>query len=129
MSSIKATFTGTIVADPEMKETKNGVKFLEFPVYVNHARKNKETGTWATTGDVTKFRVSLWGTRAESDLRKGDLVQVTATIVEKEFAKRDGSTGRSLQTDFIEHIELKHRKDGNSLPALKVGGFDEDSPF
>ncbi len=129
MSSIKATFTGTVVADPELKETKNGIKKLEFPVYVNHARKNKETGTWATTGDVTKFRVTLWADRVNEDFRKGDLVEVSATIVEKEFTKRDGTAGRSLQTDYIESITLKHRKEGNSVAAVKTGGFDEDSPF
>jgi single-stranded DNA-binding protein len=129
MSSIKATFTGTIVAEPQLGETKNGIKKLEFPVYVNHARKNKDTGTWSTTGDVSKIRVTLWAARSQEDFRMGDLVEVTCTLIEKEFTKRDGTAGRSLQTDYIENVVLKHRKDGNSLPALKVGGFDEDSPF
>jgi single-stranded DNA-binding protein len=129
MSSIKAIFTGSIVAEPELKETKNGIKKLEFPVYVNHARKNKETGTWATTGDVSKIRVTLWANRAQDDFRKGDLVEVSATIIEKEYTKRDGTAGRSLQTDYIEEITLKHRKDGNSVPSIRTGGFDEDSPF
>lgn len=129
MSSIKATFTGSIVAEPELKETKNGIQKLEFPVYVNHARKNKETGTWATTGDVSKFRVTLWADRAHEDFRKGDLVEISATIIEKEYEKRDGSIGRSLQTDYIESITLKHRKDGNSTARVSTGGFDEDSPF
>lgn len=129
MSSIKAIFTGSIVAEPELKETKNGIKKLEFPVYVNHARKNKETGSWSPTGDVSKIRVTLWADRANDDFRKGDLVQVSATIVEKEFTKRDGTAGRSLQTDFIEEIILKHRKNGNSVAAISTGAFDEDSPF
>ena len=129
MSSIKAIFTGSIVAEPELKETKNGIKKLEFPVYVNHARKNKDTGSWSTTGDVSKIRVTLWADRANEDFRKGDLVSITATIIEKEYTKRDGTAGRSLQTDYIEEILLKHRKDGNSSASISVGGFDEDSPF
>lgn len=129
MSSIKAIFTGSIVAEPELKETKNGIKKLEFPVYVNHARKNKDTGTWSPTGDVSKIRVTLWANRAQDDFRKGDLVEVSATLVEKEYTKRDGTAGRSLQTDFIDSVTLKHRKDGNSVPSMKVGAFDEDSPF
>lgn len=128
MSQVKATFTGTVVAEPEMKETKNGVRKLEFPVYVNHAKKNKETGTYHTTGDVSKFRVTLWGDNTAFDVQRGDLVQVTATIVEKEFDKRDGSKGRSLQTDYVESIELKFRKDGRSQPATNIG-LDEDAPF
>lgn len=128
MSQIKATFTGTVVAEPERKETKNGVAKLEFPVYVNHAKKNKETGTYSTTGDVSKIRVTLWGDKVESDVRRGDLVEVIATLVEKEFDKRDGTKGRSLQTDYVELVQLKHRKDGNSVPSLRAG-LDDDSPF
>lgn len=129
MSSIKATFTGTIVVDPELKTTSTGRQFLEFPVYVNHARRNRETGNWITTGDVSKIRVTLWNDRADSDFRKGDLVEVTGTLVEKEFSKRDGSQGRSLQTDYIENIVLKFRKKDGGVPALEIGGFDEDAPF
>lgn len=128
MSQVKATFTGTVVAEPEKKETRNGVAKLEFPVYVNHAKKNKDTGSYATTGDVTKFRVTLWGDRVDTDIQRGDLVEVVATIVEKEFDKRDGTKGRSLQTDYVEAISVKFRKDGRAVPSLSTG-LDEDSPF
>lgn len=128
MSQVKATFTGTVVAEPEKKETRNGVAKLEFPVYVNHAKKNKDTGSYATTGDVTKFRVTLWGDRVDTDIQRGDLVEVVATIVEKEFDKRDGTKGRSLQTDYVEAISVKFRKDGRAVSSLSTG-LDEDSPF
>lgn len=128
MSQVKATFTGTVVAEPEKKETRNGVAKLEFPVYVNHAKKNKDTGSYATTGDVTKFRVTLWGDRVDTDIQRGDLVEVVATIVEKEFDKRDGTKGRSLQTDYVEAISVKFRKDGRASSSISAG-LDEDSPF
>lgn len=128
MSQVKATFTGTVVAEPEKKETRNGVAKLEFPVYINHAKKNKDTGNYATTGDVTKFRVTLWGDRVDTDIQRGDLVEVVATIVEKEFDKRDGTKGRSLQTDYVEAISVKFRKDGRAVSSLSTG-LDEDSPF
>lgn len=128
MSQVKATFTGTVVAEPEKKETKNGVAKLEFPVYVNHARKNKDTGTYSTTGDVTKFRVTLWGDKVDADIQRGDLVEVIATIVEKEYDKRDGTKGRSLQTDYVEMVAVKHRKSGMGVPSL-AAGLDEDAPF
>ena len=128
MSQVKATFTGTVVAEPEKKETRNGVAKLEFPVYVNHAKKNKDTGSYATTGDVTKFRVTLWGDRVDTDIQRGDLVEVVATIVEKEFDKRDGTKGRSLQTDYVEAISVKFRKDGRASSSISAGR-DEDSPF
>jgi single-stranded DNA-binding protein len=128
MSQIKATFVGTVVAEPEQKQTANGVQKLEFPVYVNHAKKNKDTGTYSTTGDVSKIRVTLWGDKVQTDIRRGDLVEVIATIVEKEYKKRDGTDGRSLQTDWVELVAVKHRKDGNSVASLRTG-LDDDSPF
>jgi len=128
MSRVDAKFTGTVVAEPEHKQTKNGVDKLEFPVYVNHARKNKDTGSYSTTGDVTKIRVTLWGDKTGTDVRRGDLVEVIATIVEKEFEKRDGTQGRSLQTEFVDSITVKHRKDGNSTASISAG-MNDDSPF
>lgn len=110
MSQIKATFSGNIVADPERREV-GGATLLEFPVYVNHTKKDKDSGEYVKTGDVSKIRVTLWRDLAETDIRKGDLVEVVGTLVEKEFPKKDGTQGRSLQTDYIESVVVKHRKE------------------
>jgi single-stranded DNA-binding protein len=119
MSQIKAVFTGGVVADPERREVA-GSNLLEFPVYVNHTKKNKETGEYDRTGDVSKVKVTLWRDLANnSDIRKGDLVEVSATLVEKEFQKKDGTTGRSIQTDWVESVVVKHRKDAGG----DAGGF------
>lgn len=109
MSQIKATFSGNIVADPERREA-GGAPLLEFPVYVNHTKKNRDSGEFEKTGDVSKIRVTLWRDMSETDVVKGDLVEVVATLVEKEFAKKDGAQGRSLQTDYVESVVVKHRK-------------------
>lgn len=120
MSQVKAVFTGGIVAEPERKVVGSS-NLLEFPVYVNHSKKNKDTGEYEPTGDTTKVKVTLWRDLADNtDVQKGDLVEVTGTIVEKEFPKKDGTTGRQLQTDWVESVVLKHRKSGT--PA--AGGFD-----
>jgi single-stranded DNA-binding protein len=116
MSQIKATFTGNIVADPERREA-GGATLLEFPLYVNHTKKDKDSGEYVKTGDVSKIRVTLWRDLADTDVQKGDLVEVVATLVEKEFNKKDGTPGRSIQTDYIESVVVKHRKDE------AVGGF------
>ena len=119
MSQVKATFTGGIVAEPERK-TVGQSKLLEFPVYVNHSKKNKDTGEYEQTGDTTKIKVTLWRDLADNtDVRKGALVEVTATIIEKEFPKKDGTIGRQLQTDYVESVVLKHRRElvGAGAPA------------
>ncbi len=118
MSQVKAVFTGGIVAEPERKVVGTS-NLLEFPVYVNHSKKNKDTGEYEPTGDTTKVKVTLWRDLADNtDVQKGDLVEVTGTIVEKEFNKKDGTVGRQLQTDWVESVVLKHRKSG------ATAGFD-----
>lgn len=113
MSQVKVTFTGGVVAEPE-RRTVGEAALLEFPVYVNHSKKNKDTGEYEPTGDTTKIKVSLWRDLASTDIQKGDLVEVSGTIVEKEFQKKDGTPGRSLQTDWVESAVVKYRKGGSA---------------
>jgi single-stranded DNA-binding protein len=122
MSQVKAVFTGGIVAEPERRQV-GGANLLEFPVYVNHSKKNKETGEYEPTGDVSKVKVTLWRELADNtDVQKGDLVEVTGTIVEKEFDKKDGTKGRQIQTDWVESVVVKYRKDTELVGA--AAGFD-----
>jgi single-stranded DNA-binding protein len=87
MSQIKATFTGNIVADPERREA-GGAPLLEFPLYVNHTKKDRDSKEYVKTGDVSKVRVTLWRDLADTDIQKGDLVEVVATLVEKSSPRR-----------------------------------------
>ena len=129
MAQFKAVFDGSIVAEPE-RRTAGSSNLLEFPVYVNHTKKNKDTGNYEKTGDVSKIKVTLWRDLADTtDVRKGDIVEVTATIIEKEFPKKDGTTGRQLQTEWVESVVLKHRFENDSPPAGNANGFDSDTAF
>ena len=116
MSRINAVFSGNVVAEPTRKEV-NGTTLLEFPVYVNHTKKNRDTGEYEKTGDTSKIRVTAWRDLAESlDVKMGDLVEVHGTLIEKEVQKQDGTTGRSLQTDYLDSVVVKYRKQGDSEP-------------
>lgn len=135
MSDVKVEFIGSVVAEPETKDV-GGNAVLEFPVYINDQRKDKNTGDYVDTGDVTKVRVSLWRDLAGSDIRKGDLVEIKGSLVEKEFQKRDGTAGRQLQTKFVNEVRLVWRKDGApAAPTAEApagfggGGFGDDTPF
>ena len=122
MSRISAVFSGNVVAEPTKKDV-NGTALLEFPVYVNHTKKDKDSGEYVKTGDTSKIRVTVWRDLANSlDVRQGDLVEIHGTLVEKEFDKKDGTQGRSLQTDYIESVVVKYRKDG-AAPASDDGAF------
>jgi len=117
MSRISAVFTGNVVAEPTAKDV-GGTTLKEFPVYVNHAKKDKDSGEYVKTGDTSKIRVTLWRDLANTDIQMGDLVEIHGTIIEKEFDKKDGTPGRSLQTDWIESVVVKYRKDVDSDGAF-----------
>ena len=126
MSQIKSTFTGSVVADPRFETTPNGASKMTFPVYVNHARKNKDTGQFVKTGDVSKIRVTLWGENTATEVHKGDLVVVTGTLVEKRWTSKDGSPGQGLQTDWVESVEVKFANTHPLAAVPAVGaGFDD----
>lgn len=116
MSQIKATFSGKVVAEPEFREVA-GNPIQEFPVYVNHTKKNSATGEYEPTGDTSKIRVTLWRDLAQSDVQKGDIVEIAGTLVEKEWEKQDGTTGRSLQTGFVDSIVTKWRAEAETSGA------------
>lgn len=121
--TIKGSITGNIVAEPERKEI-NGSALLTFPVYSNERRKNRDTGEYENTGNVTKVKVTLWRELAENtSVGKGDLVEVVGSFIEREYDKKDGSKGRSLETSYVESVVVKFTNK-NEAPA--DAGFDSD---
>lgn len=126
MSQIKSTFTGSVVADPRFETTPNGASKMTFPVYVNHAKRNKDTGQFVKTGDVSKIRVTLWGDKTAIEIGKGDLVVVTATLVEKRWVNKDGVAGQGIETDWVEEVTVKFSNSHPLAPVPAVGvGYDE----
>ena len=136
MGKLSATFDGRVVADVEARTVGQSTVY-EFPVYVNRVKKNKTTDKWEDTGDVTKIRVAVWNEAPQ--VQKGDVVQVTASLYEATWKKQDGTEGRMLQTDYVESIEVKHRRDaGHHAPnnnAVPEAGWSQpttdlaDAPF
>lgn len=120
MGQVRSTFDGGVVAEPEIRQAGNST-VLEFPVYVNRRKKNRDTGEYEDTGDVTKIRVQLWNDRIDlfEKPSKGDIVEVTGTIYEREYTKSDGTTGRSLETDWVDDIAIKYR--GNKTASSDAG--------
>jgi len=121
MSKIEAIVTGNVVADPETRQVGQYIVH-EFPVYVNHQKKDKDSGAWVRTGDVTKIRVSVWGDKPL--VKMGDLIKFPTALVEKTFTKKDGTEGRQIQTEYVGEITI--------LGASKNDSFtpdDSDVPF
>jgi len=127
--SIKGAVTGNIVAAPEDRRISDKFSILTFPVYANRRVKNRETGEYENDPQgTTKLTIELKFDQREQwlgKLNQGDLVTVTGSFFEREYDKKDGSKGRQLQSDFVESIEVKFSKSGNSAPVAATG----EEPF
>jgi single-strand DNA-binding protein len=84
------TFSGNLVADPELRFTNSGTPVLEFRALVNRRAKNT-AGEWHDA-EPTAHNVKVWGEQAENlaeSAGRGDRVIVHG-IVETESWEKDG---------------------------------------
>ena len=111
--SNKITISGGVVAAPEFKKISDTFRVLQFPLYDNQRRKNKDTGEYENTGNVVKMKVILKNDLADTwngKLGVGDIVEVSGTFTEREYERKDGTKGRALETDWVETVEVKFSK-------------------
>lgn len=127
--AVKVVIDGRIVAEPETKVISDRFSVVEFPLYSDRRVKNRDTNEWESDPNgTTKLRVVLkfdqkdaW----EGKLNKGDIIKVTGSIYERSYENKEGKTGRSLETDFIESIEVIKSAGGGD--GLTPAG--EDTPW
>lgn len=121
------TVSGRVVAQPEVKQPREGLTILEFPLYDNEQRKDRQTGDYVDTGNTLKLRVSLFNDMADEwadEISKGDVLKIECSITEVEYDKKDGTTGRSLQTTFVNSIEHIYKVESQGGSG---GGWGDDS--
>lgn len=94
MSTI--TVDGRLVADPDLRFTPSGRAVAKLTVAENHRRKDGDQ--WVDDG-ASFWDVTVWGKRAENlaDLTKGTPVLATGTPRIREFERKDGTKGRSVE--------------------------------
>lgn len=101
MNEIYVTVSGRLVADPEARNTRNGVPFAAFRVASTARRVNRSTGEFEDAGtsfvSVTAFR-SL-GANAAHSLHKGDPVVVHGRMRVNQWVRQDESLGTSVEID------------------------------
>ena len=134
------SFTGNLGADAEQRVTPSGEPVVSFSVGVKSGFGDRATTTWT--------RCQMWGKRGESVapyLKKGQLVGVSGEASLREYDKKDGSKGSSLEVRVNDLTLLGKREAGDQpapqqrqSPAPKPqqnsgGGFgdfdDGDVPF
>jgi len=115
MAFSKVMIIGNLGRDPEMRYTPSGRPVTEFSVAVTHSSRDQATGEWSDEA-TDWFRVTVWGDRAEraaEQFRKGNRVFVEGRFRTREFERKDGTKGVSLEitADNVIAFERKGRDD------------------
>ena len=113
------TFSGRIGRDAETASTQGGTAVCNFPVAVESGYGDKKQTTWV--------RCALWGKRAEGGLpqylTKGAQVVVTGELSTREFQKKDGGNGFSVEirVNDLTLVGGKQDNQGGVMPASQYG--------
>lgn len=121
--SNKVVISGAVVAEPEFRVISDTFRVLEFPLYDNEQRKDKDTGKYTNVeGSTLKVKVILKNDLADQwngKILKGDIIEFSGSITEREFTKKDNTKGRAVESTWVDGISIKWRE----------GGVTEESPF
>ena len=116
MAINKATITGNITRDPELRQTQGGTSVLTIGVAVNDRRKNQQTGEWE---DYPNFiDCTIFGNRATGvapHLEKGMKVAIEGKLNQSRWQADDG-TNRSKIEIIVDEIEFMAKRDGSRQP-------------
>lgn len=114
MAINKATVTGNITRDPELRQTQGGTSVLTIGVAVNDRRKNQQTGEWE---DYPNFiDCTIFGNRATGvapHLEKGMKVAIEGKLNQSRWQADDG-TNRSKIEIIVDEIEFMSRQQGQT---------------
>lgn len=146
MSINRATISGNLTRDGELRSTASGMPVLAFSVAVNDRRKNSQTGEWE---DVPNFiDCTMFGTRAQAlsqYLTKGTKVAVEGKLRWSQW-ERDGQKRSKIEVivDALDFMSSRNKNGGNDMDAPSAGAeaysaptaapvqgdlYDEDIPF
>ncbi|KKU53477.1 MAG: Single-stranded DNA binding protein [Candidatus Moranbacteria bacterium GW2011_GWE2_47_10] len=124
MASI--SFVGSLGRDSEIKALSNGM-MLKFTVATNTGWKDKKVTTW--------LNCALFGKQAESleqYLKKGTKVFITGEFEAREYEKKDGGKGISLDVR-VDRVELLGKREDNQQSGDNSGcapaADDDQVPF
>lgn len=110
MAINKATITGNITRDPELRQTQGGTSVLTISVAVNDRRKNQQTGEWEDYPNY--IDCTIFGNRATGvapHLQKGMKVAIEGKLNQSRWQAEDG-TNRSKIEIIVDEIEFMSRQ-------------------
>ncbi len=136
----RIVLVGRLVADPELRQTQQGIPVTSFRIAVD--RPKSKDGEKQTDF----FGVSIWRQRAERAaefLQKGRLVLVSGRVQIREYTDRDNNrrTAVDVVADDFQMLDSRPGADaqaagraaapsaGNDLPEYEYNPADEEVPF
>lgn len=117
MAINKATITGNLTRDPELRQTQGGTSVLTIGVAVNDRCKNQQTGEWEDYPNY--IDCTIFGNRATGvapHLQKGMKVAIEGKLNQSRWQAEDG-TNRSKIGIIVDEIEFMAKRDGSQQPV------------
>ncbi|MFF3886580.1 single-stranded DNA-binding protein [Streptomyces sp. NPDC001914] len=99
------TFTGNLVADPELRFTPGGAAVANFRMANTPRKFNRQTNEWED-GEPVFLGVAVWRQQAEhvaESIKRGDRVIVVGRLTQRQYEATDGSKRSSyeIQADEV----------------------------
>lgn len=124
----KAVMVGRLTADPELRQTPNGVNVCSFTVAVNRPGKDKGTDfidcvAWRSTSEfICKY------------FHKGDAIGIDGSIQTRNFEDKNGNKRKAVEVlcDQVSFLPGAKEKQAEQIEktSLDVEIYDsEDLPF
>lgn len=115
---------GHLGGDPELKYTPSNKAVCELSIAVNNGQKQPD-GSWSD--DTMWVRASVWneaGERLAEQLHKGNLVYAEGQLEVREYTRKDGSPGTSIELKFarVQNLERRQRDADDAPPARQPVG-------
>lgn len=124
-----AVFAGRLGRDAEIRTTQGGTRVAGFSLAVDIRDGSEKSTMWVDCALFGKLADALG-----QYLTKGRQVTVTGPIRLREFQKRDGTSGASINL-MVNDITLqgggqqKAEPDGRAYAAASQGDLDDEIPF
>lgn len=134
--------TGRLTADPELKNTPNGVPVTTFSIAVN---RNYRAGEEQQTDFIN---VTAWRQRAEfitKYFKKGSMIGIEGAIQTRRYQDKDGNNRTAFEVVVNNAQFVESKKEGNESTTTEndplvgfsnkldefteVSGMDDDLPF
>jgi len=129
MSSTDIHLAGTLVADPELRFTPNGVAVANFRIACNERIRNDD-GTWRD-GDATFLTCNVWRDAAENaaeNLVKGSRILVFGRLKQRNYETKEGEKRTVYEVEVDDFGESQKWKPKDRKPAARSGGSYSDEP-